>query len=107
MNTGITRLVSARLKTRVVEDLLVLENELAFNFVTFARFQTILKDEAPSAYKTKLSLEMWDELQKVFHHASLFILVLNDLLEGTVFREKQRRGDYNHFTTSSSERKLE
>lgn len=105
-NMGITRLVSSRLKVAVIEDLLVNETEFTNYFYTFVAFQARFMKETEPAYKFETSLDMWLALQNFFHQASLFVLILDGLLEGTAFRERQRRGEHGHWTTTASERKM-
>lgn len=107
MKAGMTRLVSARLKTRVIEDLLIFENEITGPFDTFAGYQAMFNDEILSAGRSKMSFVMWAHLRFLFEHALLFVFVLDSLLEGTAYRERQRRSEHGHWTTTASERKME
>lgn len=107
MKAGMTRLVSARLQTRVLEDLLIFENEVTGQFDSFAGYQAVYADEILSAGKSKMSFVMWAHLRFLFEHALLFVTVLDGLLEGTAYRERQRQGEHGHWTTTASERRME
>lgn len=107
MKEGMTRLVSARLKTRVIEDLLIFENEITGFLGTFAGYQAIYGDETMAAGKSQISFVMWANLRFLFEHALLFVFVLDGVLEGTAYRERQRQGEHGHLTTTASERMME
>lgn len=107
MNVSVTRLVSARLKAQVIEDLLVFDNEITDRFNGVVSLQQTLVDEVLLKAKPELSFGMWYELHGVFHNVSVFNLFLDGLLEGTAYRERQRRGEHGHVTTTAAERKMD
>lgn len=107
MKARMSRMVSARLKTRVIEDLLISENEITGISDTFAGYQAMYTDKTMVASKSEMSFEMWGSLRFLFDEAFKFVLQLDGMLDGTAYRERRRRGEHGHWTTTASERRME
>jgi len=107
IETGTTRLMSSRLRTRVVEDFLIQENNIVNALKSLIVSRDLLMDETLSDNKAEFSYQIWHILRTLLDDTYKFVLILDSSLEGTAYRERQRRGEHGHWTTTATERKMD